>query len=452
MKKILFILAIWSYKISSMIAKLLHKKGTATPAVPALKICPQILKIIASKIKKDIIVVCGTNGKTTTNNMLCSVLESKGYNVACNKIGANMPYGVAVSLIEKVSAFGKINIDYACLEVDEAYCTDIFKRFSPDYIVVTNLFRDQLDRYGEIDSTFKYLQNAVDMAKKAKLVINGDDPLCELLAEKCGKTPITYGIGEEIEFSVHMNEIKDSQFCGICGNKLIYRYYYYGQLGDYYCPKCGFKRPKLNYYATKLKIDNNIQFVLNDKQLIYTNYNGVYNVYNLLASISALKTIGIDISSINNILKNNQLPIGRMQKFHLKKDVILNLSKNPVGFTQGIASMLADKKTKNVVIMINDGSQDGTDISWLWDVDFEKIQNSKVNNLALAGTRRQDLAVRFKYAEVDKNNKTFNNLKDAIMDMLKQPSDEIYVLVNYTAIFEAQQILKKLEDKFKENI
>lgn len=451
MKNFRFIIAVWVCKLLILVSKMLGKKGTTTPAVPAMKICPNIIDIISSRVKQDIIVVCGTNGKTTTNNIICSALENKGYKVACNKVGANMIYGVAVSFIEKVNVFGKCNIDYACIEVDEASASKVFKHFLPNYIVITNLFRDQLDRYGEIDLTLNYLKTAIDMSKDVKLVINGDDPLCQLLAVQYKKTYVSYGIGEKVSFPIQMNEIKDSQFCGICGERLKYNHYFYGQLGDYYCPKCGFKREKINYKATNLNLgESNIQFTFNESQELSVNNDGFYNIYNLLAAIAMLKEIGINASDVKSIIENHELPIGRMEKFNLKKEVILNLSKNPTGFTQSIMTMLSDNRTKDVIIMINDGAQDGTDISWLWDVDFEKIQNENVISLSLAGRRREDLAVRFKYAKVNKKNQVYENLEKAVLEALDRNGEVVYLLVNYTAIFAARDILKRLEKNFKE--
>lgn len=445
MKKIRFILAVWICKLLVNILRCFNRRGTTTPAVPAFKICPEILSIIASKVKKEIIVVCGTNGKTTTNNVICSVLENKGYTVACNKVGANMLYGVIVAFVEKLNFVGKCNLDYACIEIDEASAQKVFKYFSPDYVVLTNLFRDQLDRYGEIDLTLKQLETAINMTDSTKLIINADDPFCALIAQNCGKQYFTYGIGEKTEIPISMEEIKDSQFCGVCGERLIYNYYLYGQLGDYYCPKCGFKRPDVNYRATDLNVSNTISFTFNDEHKINSNYGGFYNVYNLLAAISTASILGVDISDIEELISRYKMPVGRMEKFHLGKEVILNLSKNPIGFTNAIIAMLSDRRTKDAIVMLNDGSQDGVDISWIWDVDFEKIDNDKVKSLGLSGTRKEDLAVRFKYAQVHKGNKVYAKLKDAITNALNGDGEVVYVLVNYTAIFVAQDTLKKME-------
>lgn len=441
MRKIRYILSVMLGKALIIAGKAAGKKGSSKPGEIALKVCPDVLKKLSSQIKKEIIAVCGTNGKTTTNNIIDKILKDKGYNVVCNNVGANMLPGVVTAFIEKADIFGRLSSDYAALEMDEASAVKIFDHLSPDIVVITNLFRDQLDRYGDVDLTANYLINAMKKAPDAKLIINGDDPICAKIAKDVDRC-ISYGINENL--NINLDETKEGQFCSYCGNKLEYSFYHYSQLGDYKCPNCDFKRPQIDFEAKNVKINNGLKFTLNETE-IDVNYRGFYNVYNILGALSAVLTAGVDIANINNILSDYKPQTARMEVFNLKKPVILNLAKNPAGFNQAIHTVLCDEKTKDIAVMINDKVNDGIDVSWIWDVDFEKLSDSKVKSLGYLGTRRNDLEVRFKYAEVNKDYKVYGGLKAAVEEMLESDGEVLYLLVNYSAIFEAQKILKEME-------
>lgn len=229
------IIAIAACKTLIKIGKLMGKKGSSAPGSVAMKIAPNILSDLANQVKGDIIMVCGTNGKTTTNNLLCSLLESKGKNVVCNNVGANMLQGVACSFIAKAKLSGRLCADYASIECDEASLRHVVKHITPTKIVVTNLFRDQLDRYGEIEMTLGLLNEAILKVPDAQLILNADDPLSMQLGE-C-RNCLYYGIDENCNESV--NEMKEGRYCMKCGSELVYNYYHYSQLGDYKCTNCG---------------------------------------------------------------------------------------------------------------------------------------------------------------------------------------------------------------------
>ncbi|MBQ4110717.1 MAG: DUF1727 domain-containing protein [Clostridia bacterium] len=442
-----FLLAVWACKMLIIAGRMAGKKSSSGPGEIAMKICPDILKILSKKVKKQIIAVCGTNGKTTTNNMICSILEKKGYSVVCNKIGANMLPGTVTAFIEKTGFFGKINADYATLEIDEASARHIFKHLNPDVMLITNLFRDQLDRYGEIEMTAGFLKEALDLTKDTTLIINGDDPVCAAIAKDYGKKVIAFGISENAD--INLDEAKEGQFCKYCGKPLEYEYYHYSQLGSYKCPGCDFKRPEISVEATGIDISDGLKFTVNKKNRINVAYRGFYNIYNILAALAVSEQINVDLSDINEILSDYKPQIGRMEKFDLGKPVILNLAKNPAGFNQAIFTVLADDKKKDIIVAINDNPGDGKDVSWIWDVDFEKLSDCKVGKIAYLGIRKYDLEVRFKYADINKEGKVYNDLKTAIKEMLQKDGEILYLLVNYTVIFEAQNILKELEKEYR---
>lgn len=435
------IIAVWLSKILIFIGRLFGKKGSSAPGAYALKICPGILKTLSKQVKKDIIVVCGTNGKTTTNNLLNTLITSSGNKVICNSLGANMLPGVVTAFVENTNFFGKLCADYACIEIDEMSAVKVFEHFKPDYMVVTNLFRDQLDRYGEVEITLSYLQRAISMCENIKLILNGDDPIVSSLAEKTGKSTVFFGVGEDV--GITLKESMEGRFCVFCGEELEYEYYHYSQLGKFKCKKCDFKRPEVDFEATDVNLDNGIKFSVKNT-VFNVKYRGFYNIYNILAAYTTVTSAKIEIENINEILSSYKPQIGRMEEFNIKgKTVILNLAKNPAGFNQAISTVMCDKRKKNIVIAVNDKPSDGRDISWIWDVDFEALNNNNVNKIYTSGIRHNDLEVRFKYADFN-NVHDVENIKDAILRGLDE-SSVLYVLVNYTMLFSTQSILKNLE-------
>jgi len=436
------LLAVWITKILIFVGKIAGKKGSSTPGIFALKICPDILRILSKQIKNEIIVVCGTNGKTTTNNLLNTIISSSGKKVVCNNVGANMLPGVVTAFVEKTGFSGNLCADYACIEIDEISAVKVFAHFEPDYMILTNLFRDQLDRYGEIDITLDYLHRAVSMCKNTKLILNADDPLVASFGRKAQKECYYFGIGDDA--GIALNETKEGRFCTFCGEELEYDFYHYSQLGVYRCPKCDFKRPEVNFEALQINLDNGVDFNVGKKH-ISVKYRGFYNIYNILAAYSAVSLCNIDVDNLNEILGDYKPQIGRMEEFVINgKQVVFNLAKNPAGFNQAISTVAGDKRRKNIIVVINDNAGDGKDVSWLWDVDFERFNSVNANKFFFSGIRRDDVAVRFKYAEI-MNFDVLESIKEAVMEGLEEESEVLYVLVNYTALFTTHDILKGLE-------
>jgi len=434
------LIAIWAAKFTLFITKLLRKKGTVLPGRVALKICPNILKILSNQVKKEIICVCGTNGKTTTNNLIRGILEKSGHSVVCNSLGANMTDGITTAFILKTNFFGKLRADYATIEIDEAFAQRVFCHFVPAKLVIINLFRDQLDRYGELDTTIQFLENAIKMADKATLILNADDPITASLG--VGETDkLLFGISENL--NMKPDETKEGRFCRFCGHALEYDYYYYSQLGMYECKNCGFKRETPHFSASNISLNEGISLTV-CKRKITTDIKGFYNIYNLLAAFSVCSTLGITENIIAEGLKT-KMQLGRMEEFIInQKKVILNLAKNPTSFNQSIESVLTDKKTKNVMLIINDNDADGNDVSWLWDVDFEKLNDNNILSCYTGGIRSLDMANRLKYAEIDTSKIV---TEKPIENFISQNGETAYIISNYTALFETQSILKELEKK-----
>jgi len=443
LRKLRNIIAIIACKILIILGKLAGKKGSSAPGGIALKISPTVLKDLASQVKKEIIVVCGTNGKTTTNNLIYTLLKSKGYKVVGNIIGANMLPGIACSFIDHASIFGNLNADYAAIECDEASLRRIVPFVTPDKIVITNLFRDQLDRFGEVDTTISLMNEALNKLSDTTLILNGDDPLSAHFGK--GKKCIYFGIDQDC--NTKLRETKEGRYCALCGTELSYKYTHYSQLGDYSCSKCGFSRPYLNYAAREIDMKDGLKFTIyndNNAYPLNLNYRGFYNIYNILASVAALKECNEDISNLEAVFDSYKPQIARMEPFTVDgKTVILNLAKNPAGFNQAIATLLTDKRKKDVMIALNDGPGDGLDISWIWDVDFEKLSDANLSSLTASGIRKDDLAVRLKYAGFEDILVRENN-KKTLEEVVSYNGEVKYILVNYTAMFGTQTNLKSL--------
>lgn len=434
------IIAVWAAKLSAAIGKLIGKKSSSSPGVIALKIYPDLIKDLSTNIKKGVIVTCGTNGKTTTNNLLNTALIKCGYTTVCNNLGANMLGGIATAFALSADLKGSLSADWAVLEVDEASARRVFAHIKPNYMIITNLFRDQLDRYGEIDITVDLLNEAIDMAKDVTLILNGDDPLTARFGEN--RKAKYYGISEKV--LPQTDETKEGRFCTKCGAEMKYNYFHYSQLGDYYCEKCGNKRPYLDFEATNTDLSESMKFTVNGSAKIDVNYRGFYNIYNILAVYSAISAMNINTEGFNSVLADYKPQIGRMELINLGKPVILNLAKNPAGFNQAIQTVMLDKRKKDIIVAINDLANDGRDVSWLWDVDFDKLSDENLNSLTTTGIRLYDISLRFKYADIKVDHIT-QNMKQAITRCLSTDAEVCYVLVNYTALYPTQTTMLEIK-------
>lgn len=436
------IAAVCAARFAGFACRKMGRQGVTWAGKIALKISPHILEELSGQVREKIFVVCGTNGKTTTNNMLCAALEAEGKKVVCNHTGSNMLNGVVAAFVLASGLNGKLDADYACIEVDEASTRHVFPEIKPDYMVMTNLFRDQLDRYGEIDITMNILEEMIRKVPKMKVIVNGDDALSAYLAMDSGNPYVTYGISRPV-MKNETNEIREGRFCKRCGEKLSYSFYHYSQLGDYKCPKCGFARPDLDYDATDVKVDDQISFCIEGKHIV-ANYKGFYNVYNILAAYAGVRTAGFSGEHFGDMLKKFNPENGRMEQFRIKgTGVTLNLAKNPAGFNQNISAVMQDKNPKDIIIAINDNAQDGTDISWLWDVDFDRLKDESIKSITVSGIRCQDMRLRMKYVDIPSFLEA--DVEKAILNRVGDGVGNLYVLVNYTALFSTRNILKKLE-------
>lgn len=442
-------------KYISLVSRLMHMGSGATwPGEIALKFKPDILSSLFGGLRKGIIIVAGTNGKTTTSLMITTILEAQGLSVIHNVSGANLENGIVSSLINKSDWNGTISADWGVFEVDEnslpavvSACQRVNEskqNKTQCIIVLLNLFRDQLDRYGEVDTIAekweKTLESLEPHDRKTRRVIdttiiaNADDPLIAHLGLHAKHPVLYFGINDKTKYLARMEHATDSIFCLNCGARLHYEGVYFSHIGIWNCPKCGEKRPAP------------------DVHMAVSPLPGLYNRYNTLAAAAVARTLDIKQKTINTALAGFTPAFGRQEKIG---NVTIFLSKNPAGFNESLRTVI-ELKAKNILLALNDRIPDGRDVSWIWDVDFEMIP--KNITIYVTGDRALDMAVRLKYAqERQKENGNPSeilgtrrntvhvepNIQHALKRSLGEvPSGEtLYILATYSAMLDIRKHL-----------
>ena len=442
-----FWLALWAGKIVSSVMRMLGKKGTTFPGVVARKIYTDIIKYLALSFKEGTVIITGTNGKTTTNNLLASILQTAGYKVAFNREGANMLTGITGALLQNTGYNGKSRADILLLEVDEATVPGLCEQLTPRLAVVTNFFRDQLDRYGELDTTINMVKKA--LPADTELILNADDPLVAQIGLNKEQV-FYYGVQSLPSSKEEGDETREGRYCASCGQELSYTLFHYGQLGIYECTACGFKRPEPNLQAREVSPgEQGISFRIDESCQSYSiPLLGSYNLYNALAAFCAADRLEIDRKYIRTGLKQFISDAGRMEHFNLPGyDLTLTLVKNPTGFNQVIQTLAEIEKPVHLLIAINDLAADGRDISWLWDIDFEHLASKRTDlpSLLCSGLRAEDMALRLKYAGFLEERITIESSLTKAVDMLGDfpgiDKGAVFILPTYTALFPLRDIL-----------
>ena len=435
-----FYIALVFSKLSYYLIRILkHSGGTSFAGMIALKICPDFLKYCKKYISPHEITVTGTNGKTTTSGILAQILEQEN-RVIHNVKGANMLTGIANVFALNLPCK---KFDYAVLESDEAYLTKLYDYMSADFLIVTNLFRDQLDRYGELETTAGLIKNAIDKANPT-LFLNADDPLVANLGKD--KKAFYYGF-EEVEFCSDKHKTSSSApsevFKCICSEELKYSKRFFAQQGHYYCDKCNYKRPETTFKGrVKIYDDYSILKIEYNNQSYEFKINliGLYNAYNALGAISCALYFNINYEIIKNALLTYKSIFGRAEKRIINgHNTLIQLIKNPTGASEVLKTVDLNSQ---ILIAINDNYADGRDVSWLWDADFERLQETQ-KTIIVSGLRAKDMAVRLKYAGVPcEKIQIVEDLKNAIE--IAASSDKIEenltILPTYTALLKLNKM------------
>ena len=434
------IISILSAKFTLFLTKTILKGGTTFPGRVALKIDKNILSKVSKGYK--VILVTGTNGKTTTTSMIYNIIKESGHPVITNNTGANLFPGIVTTFVDNYKFGSKVKDNYAVIEVDEANLKYITEYITPEVITVTNLFRDQLDRYGEVYTTLNKILEGIYNVPETTLVLNGDE---SLLGKLDLKNPVHfYGFDKAVNDNKTIEINADAKFCKFCKTPYEYNFVTYNHLGDFYCPNCGYKRSDLMYAVTDI-IDINADkstVKFNDLE-ISINQSGTYNIYNGLCAYSIAKELGIADSAIKKSLENQSSSFGRQETINIEgKDVKIFLVKNPAGYNQSLDTICLNKEKFAVAFLLNDNYADGQDVSWIWDVDFEKLTETNIDEVYISGLRAYDMAVRLKTAGLNPNKFVIEEQYEALTESIKNGScDKLYILATYTAMINYRKYL-----------
>lgn len=409
------------------------KGGTNFPGKVALKLDKNVLNVVGRNYK--LILITGTNGKTTTTSMIYNMIQESGKDVITNNTGANMLPGIVSCFVENFR-YKKQNYErYAVIEIDEANLKLVTEHLNPYIITVTNLFRDQLDRFGEVYTTLNKILEGIKKTPDSTLVLNGDE---SLLGDLELNNPCTYfGFNTALDNNKIIDINSDAKFCKKCKSPYKYHYISYNHLGNFYCSNCGYKRPNLNYSVDKIvEQSSEGSLILIDNNEYYINQPGTYNIYNGLCAYSIAKLLNINNSVVFNSLKSQKSSFGRQESVIINNKIIkIILVKNPAGFDEAINTIMLDKRKLSLAFILNDNYADGRDISWIWDVAFEKLTSLNISSVMIAGIRIYDMAVRLKIAGLNTENFLLcQNHEELLTRIINSENDTIYLLATYTAM------------------
>lgn len=406
--------------------------ASVLPGEISRRIQPNLLQLLSCQVKQGVILVAGTNGKTTTSLLLKTMLESQGWRVTHNTAGANLENGLMTALLEDTNLIGTLNADFAILEVDENILRRVLQPIQPRLIMCLNLFRDQLDRYGEVDTiSNRWREELALLPTQTVVIANADDPTLASMGSKLPQKVRYFGLNEQKEYLDKIPHAVDSIYCPKCGHLLNYLGVYLSHLGDYKCPSCDFTKPKLDIDSSQWP------------QILI----GVYNKYNTVAAVLAAQELGVDEAIITDSINKFKAAFGRAEVLEVEgKRVLILLSKNPVGMNETIRAVnQAGGKTK--LLVLNDRTPDGTDVSWIWDVDTEPLVE-KGGILVISGDRVYDMALRLRYSQPEINNGNVQliieeDLPSAIALALEHtPTNEtLHILPTYSAMLEVREVL-----------
>lgn len=442
------ILAVLLCKALRLISRILHRGGTAMPGRYALKLCPDLLSRLSRGVQT--IAITGTNGKTTSARMVEQAMSDAGLDYFANRSGANLISGITTEFVMNCTVGGKMKKKYAVIECDEAAARRVFGQLRPKVIVVTNLFRDQLDRYGEVTHTLENIREGIKGAPEALLCLNAD---CSLTASLAGDLPnraVFFGIDRGAAPSREKPEISDATHCIRCKHEYEYDYISYGHLGGFRCPACGYSRPAADYAVESIveQRPGGSTVVMNirgEQRIVDINLPAMYNIYNAVGALAAAVELSIDPDTAVKALGQFKCGFGRMEEFKLAGGTKLMLVKNPAGCNQVLEFLENIKERFILVCCLNDRGADGTDISWIWDADFEKLSalSARLAQVIVSGDRAQDMRLRIKYAGIPDERISVERDYETLVRGLEGQDKPVFIMPTYTAMLELREVLIK---------
>ncbi len=439
MKNFFIILAM---KILNLILKICHKNGGNFLGKIAFDWNPKIFKYF--KVNCPVIAVSATNGKTMTNNCIGYTLKTAGYKVVSNVEGNNMETGILSTILKNCTLTGKIKADYLVFEVDESYIPVVFKDFRLDTLVILNFFRDQLDRNGEVESLILRI-NEFLKTYTGNLVLNSDDPNVSRLGKANPSNENVYYFSvDKYQFATEqIKEAGEGKFCPFCKTRLEYQYYQYSHVGKFKCPTCNFGDNEIYKLATNVDLKNRCFDI--DGNTYKINGNSIYLIYNYTAVYSVCSLYNISNDIVKKSFETFALNNGRLEEIKIKNvPTIINLAKNPTGSNVSLRILNEDDSEKELLFVLNDNIADGFDVSWIWDINFDNLNN--VSRIITSGTRAYDIAIRIKTSGFPAEKiEPYLNLEDAVKALYKTNVKK-YVIANYTSLQPTRHELKKFDE------
>ena len=428
--------------------------GTAVAGLAALQLDPALPARLAGTLGHGSVIVTGTNGKTTTARMLAAISGEAGLRPLANPSGSNLMRGVATALLEATGPLGNVR-DAArrlgVFEVDEATLPEAARALAPRAIVFTNLFRDQLDRYGEVDSVAQLWQRTLaSLPDTTTAVLNADDPAVASLAAHARGRVLTYGIEDTRVAQEHLDHASDYRFCLSCGAELSYTAAFFGHVGHWRCPSCGNTRPAPDVRATCVELhrleSSGLVLATPERELrIDLPLAGLYNAENALAAAAGALALDLPLDAVERALRSFRAAFGRQERFRVDgRDVLVLLGKNPTGMNQVLRTIASTGEPLRLLLFLNDGIQDGRDISWIWDTDYELIAE-RAAGAVVSGTRADEMALRLKYADLRIEPQVVRETDTALAAALAAtpPGETLYVIPTYTAMLEVRELLAR---------
>ena len=427
MKKLL---AIVVCKLLRFVGKLVGK-GSSLPGKYALKICPDILRRV--ELPKHIIAVTGSNGKTSTVEMIAAILRADGKTVVYNEEGSNQIEGVTTLVLTHATLGGKVRADVLLIESDERYAAHSFKFFYPTEFVITNLYRDQLTRNGHPEWVYDAILPAIH--PETKLLLNADDPLSGCFAKK-QKEVKWFGLDKcGISVDAPTGVYHDGAYCPICHAPMEYDYAHYNHIGAYRCTKCGHAKPATDYTATAVDLDAGT-LTIDGSTTIQLAFRSIYNVYNILAAYAVCRECGVAAETASGVISNYILKNGRMQKFKLGEHpgvLLTSKHENSIAYDTNLRYIASSKEECVVLVIVDAVSRKyfTGETSWLWDIDFEQLAKPHVKRVILSGLYCNDLAERFSFTSIS-NWSVQPDIAAAAAELKADGDERVYVVTCFS--------------------
>lgn len=415
--------------------------GTTLPGRVLLKLDPNAIDRLGSKLTRGSTLISATNGKTTTAAMLAEILSAEGRHPVHNRSGSNMTWGVATALLEQKG-------DEGLFEVDEAWLPETASRLQPGTILLGNLFRDQLDRYGETEALADaWVKLAGDLGSSTGFVLNADDPLVADIGRYSGDGTTYFGIDDNSQALAELQHAHDAKQCRVCGHSLDYQRAFVGHLGHYSCSNCGMERPHPEVTARDIKLRGmsgiEARIITPEGEAsLSLPLPGLYNLYNALGAIATARRLGIPVERSASSLASMKAVFGRVERVQIgSTELSILLIKNPAGANEVLRTLELEPGKLDLWIALNDRIADGRDVSWIWDADFEVLAE-KVNRIVCTGTRAAEIALRLKYAGWDTDRiEVVDGLDPALKAALSSNPEKVFAMPTYTALLELKQLL-----------